>query len=113
MDWNLWEAIIRVLVSLPIICLAAWLFIKYGLSRSYPSNYGSLRVMEQVHLTPKASMSIVKVEEQYLLVSATEHQVTVIRAIDGYQPPEPRTFPIPLNDSLKRFRAGRGRRHES
>lgn len=110
MDWNLWEAIIRVVISLPIICLAAWLFIKYGLSRSHPSNYGSLKVMEQVHLTPKASMSIVKVEEQYLLVSATDHQVTVIRTMDGYQPSESRTFQIPLNDGLKRFMAGRGRK---
>lgn len=113
MNWNLWEAVIRIAVSLPIICLAAYLFIKYGLTRSHPGNYGNLRVIEQVQLTPRASISIVKVEEQYLLVSSTDSRVVVIREMEGYQPPVARELHIPLNDGLKRFLAGRGRRYES
>lgn len=113
MNWNLWEAILRIAVSLPLICLAAYLFIRYGLSRSYPRTVGSLRVMEQIHLTPKASLSIVRVAEQYLLVSATDSQVTVIRAMDDYQPPEPAKLPMTVADSLKRFWPGRGNRHGS
>lgn len=116
MNWNLWEAVIRIAVSLPIICLAAYLFIKYGLARSHPTNYGNLRVVEQIKLTPKASISIVRIEDQYLLVSATDSQVSVLKEMDDYQPPEPRSLHLPTNlpyrNGLTRFLAGRGKRNE-
>lgn len=113
MQWNLWEAIIRVLISLSFICLAAYLFIKYGLAKQYPRSRGNLRIMEQVSLTPKASISIVKVEEEYLLVSATDSEVNVIKPVENYQPAESRDVQIQFNESLKRFIAGRGSKHES
>jgi len=111
LDWNLWEAVIRVLISLPIICLAAYLFIKYGLAKQYPRSSGSLRVMEQISLSSKASVSIIKAGDEYLLVSATESQVEVIKPMENYQPLE--TGEFQLDTILKRFQTGRGNKHAS
>jgi flagellar biogenesis protein FliO len=112
LDWNLWEAIIRVVISLPVICLAAYLFIKYGLAKQYPRSRGSLRVMEQINLTPKASVSIIKVENDYLLVSATDSEVSVIKPMENYQPVETREISLQLGENLRRFMVGRGSKHE-
>jgi len=112
LEWNLWEAIVRVVISMSFICLAAFLFIKYGLAKQYPRSRGNLRIMEQVSLTPKASISIVKVEGEYLLVSATDSEVIVIKPMANYQPAESPEIQLLLSDSWKRFLEGRGKKHE-
>jgi flagellar biosynthetic protein FliO len=110
-EWNLWEAIIRVVISLPIICLAAYLFIKFGLAKKYPHNRGSLRVMEQINLTPRASITIIKVGGEFLLVSATDSEVKVIKPMENYHPEESREIQLQLSENWKRLMAGRGSKH--
>ena len=112
MEWNLWEAVIRVIVCLPIVLLLCYLLIKYGVAKNYSRNRGNLQLLEQVVLLPKATINIVKAGDEYLLVSATEHEVNVIKHMDNYQENEPHEFQYYLNDTIKRFTRGSGSSNE-
>lgn len=103
MEWNLWEAIIRIIVCLPIVVILAFLLIKYGFSKNYLKNRGDLKIIEQVALLPKATINIVKAGDEYLLVSATEQEVIVVKKLDNYQEKETHEFQFYLNDKIKRF----------
>lgn len=109
MEWSLWEAIIRVIVCLPIVLLLAFVLIKYGVAKNYAHNRGNLRLLEQVVLLPKATINIVKVGDEYLLISATEQEINVIKPMENYQEAEPRDLQVNLNDVLKRLLQGKWR----
>ena len=112
MEWNLWEAVIRVIVCLPIVVLLAFLFIKYGALKNYSRSRGNLQLLEQVVLMPKATLNIVKTGDEYLLVSATEQEVKVIKQLDNYKEIETQEFKIYLNDTIRRFTRGSGGSNE-
>lgn len=112
MEWNLWEAVIRIIVYLPIVALLAYLVIKYGVAKNYSRSKGNLRLLEQVVLLPKATINIVKVGEEYLVVSATEQEINVIKHLNDYQENEPPEFQFYLNDTIRRFTRGSGGSNE-
>lgn len=109
MEWSLWEAIIRVIVCLPIVLLLAFVLIKYGVAKNYAHSRGNLRLLEQVVLLPKATINIVKVGDEYLLISATEKGINVIKSIENYQEAEPHDLQLNLNDVLSRLFQGKWR----
>lgn len=112
MEWNLWEAVIRVIVSLPIVVLLAYLLIKYGVAKNYSRTKGNLKLLEQVVLLPKATINVVKVGDEYLVVSATEQEINVIKQLNSYQENEPPEFQFYLNDTIRKFTRGSGGSHE-
>jgi len=112
LEWNLWEAVIRVIVCLPIVLLLAYLLIKYGVAKNYPRNRGNLQLLEQVVLLPKATINIIKAGNEYLLISATEHEINVIKQLEDYQEDEPHEFQFYLNDTFRRFTRGSGGSNE-
>ena len=106
MEPNLWEAFIRIIVCLPIVGLLAYLLIKFGVAKNYSRSRGSLKLLEQVILQPKATLNIVKVGDEYLVLSATEKEIVVIKKLDNYREYEPVEFQSYLGDAMKRFRRG-------
>jgi flagellar biogenesis protein FliO len=103
LEWNLWEAVIRIIVCLPIVGLLAYLLIKFGLAKNYSRAKGNLKLLEQVVLSPKATINIVRAGDEYLLVSATEQEVTVIKQLDDYQENNVNEYQFYLSDTIKRF----------
>ncbi len=108
MDWNSWEIFIRIIVCLPVVAVLAYLAIKYGLAKNYIRTKGNLRIVEQIALLPKATLNIVKAGDEYLLVSATEQNVVVIKELDNYQEKETPEFQHYLNGTLKKLTGKRG-----
>lgn len=106
MDSNLWGALIRTLVCLPIVGILAYLFVKYGFSRNYSRRKGNLVIIEQIVLLPKATLNIVKVGDEYLLLSATEHEINLVKQLDNYQEIETAEFQFHLTDAIKRLSKG-------
>ncbi|MEA4924154.1 MAG: flagellar biosynthetic protein FliO [Syntrophomonadaceae bacterium] len=109
MEWSLWEAIIRIIVCLPLVLLLAYILIKYGVAKNYAHNRGNLRLLEQVVLQPKGTLNIVKAGDEYLLISATEHEINVIKPLENYQEAEPQELQLNLNDTLNRIFQGKWR----
>jgi len=112
LEWNFWEAIIRIIVCLPIVVILAYIFIKYGVAKNYSRTRGNLKLLEQVILLPKATINIVKAGDEYLLVSATEQEITVIKQLDNYQENDEQEFQFYLNNTIKRFTRGSGSSNE-
>ena len=106
MESDLWGAFIRIIVCLPIVGILAYLFIKFGFTRNYSRRKGNLEIVEQITLLPKATISIVKVGNEYLLLSATESEIILVKQLDGYQEIEPPEFQIHLIDAIKKISKG-------
>ena len=106
MGSDLWGAFIRILVCLPIVGILAYLFIKFGFTRNYSRRKGNLEIVEQITLLPKATLNIVKVGDEYLLLSATENEIILIKQLDNYQKIEPTEFQFHLTDAIKRISKG-------
>lgn len=108
MEPSLWDAFIRIAVSLPIVALLTYLFIKYGFTRTYTRRQGNLEILEQISLGPRATLNIIKVGSEYLLFSATEKEITLIKQLDDYQKIETADFRNHLRDAVKSLGRGRG-----
>lgn len=91
MDKEILIALIRIIITFPLVAIMAYFFIKYGLAKRMMSNDGRrrMRVVEQVPLGPKASISLVEVGGKYLLISHSENNTCLLKEMDEL--PEPLT----------------------
>ncbi|MGI6452783.1 MAG: flagellar biosynthetic protein FliO [Syntrophomonadaceae bacterium] len=78
------HALLRLLLCLPVVLVLAYLFIKYGLVKSYKGR-GNMQVIDQIALSPRATLNVVKVADDYYLIGATEKQITLIKHLPCYQ----------------------------
>lgn len=106
MESNLWGALIRIIVCLPIVAILAYVFIKFGFTKNYARRKGNLEIKEQIALLPKATLNIVKVGNEYLLLSATEKEIILIKQLDNYQEIETPEFQFHLTDAIKKISKG-------
>ena len=82
-------SLLRILVVLPLVIIAALLFIKYVLAnKTFAFQRGYMQVMEQIGIGNKATLIVVKVGEEYFLYSVTESQVQKIEKLLDYVPPQ-------------------------
>jgi len=89
MDKELLAALIRTIVLLPLICVLAYLTVRFGLGRSrHLAAYGAgkrIRVLEQVSMGPKCGLTLTQVGDKYLLFAHQENCIILVREMD--QPP--------------------------
>lgn len=90
MEGDLWKAVVRVIIFLPIVVLLAYWSIKLGASRGqWWQDSGSMRVVDRLLLGPKAGLCIVKVGEEYYLIGFSEAGVNLLKELPDYQEPVP------------------------
>ncbi len=86
MDREMLLALVRILVLLPLVCILAYLTVRFGLGRvkSWPVPGGRkrMRVLEQVSLGPKAGLSLVQVGEKYMLFAHQEGSILLVKEMD-------------------------------
>ena len=89
MNAELITAIIRIIITLPLVAALAYFLIRYGLSRKsiIPGGKRRMRLIEQVPLGPKTSLSMVEVGGRYILIGHSENGFTVIKEMEDL--PEP------------------------
>ena len=63
-----------------------------------------MEIIEQIALTPKATLNIVKVGDEYLLLSATEKEINLIKQLDEYHENETVEFQYHLTDAIKKIK---------
>ncbi|HBX23694.1 MAG TPA: flagellar biosynthetic protein FliO [Desulfotomaculum sp.] len=90
MDKELLAALIRIIILLPLICVLAYLTVRFGLGRSkHLAAYGAgkrMRVLEQVSMGPKCGLTLTQVGDRYMLFAHQENCIILVREMD--QPPE-------------------------
>ena len=89
MEGDLWKALLRLFLFLPLVLLLAYFSIRIGASRSQLwRGSHSMQIMERVALGPKAGLCIVKVGQQYYLIGVSEQRVELLKELPHYQEPE-------------------------
>lgn len=88
---NLFWAVVRLLVCLPLVVGLMYLLLRFGLYRRFlPVRAGRyVRVVEQVPLGPKTVVSLVKVCDRCYLLGHGEGTVTILKEINETFPEEP------------------------
>ena len=84
MEWDFWGALLRLIICLPVVVILIYAVIKYGLARNYYRKQGSLQVLEQVFLSPKTRIAIIKVADEYLLIGCSEKDIVLLKQLDAY-----------------------------
>lgn len=86
MDRELLGALARMIILLPLVCVLAYLTVRFGFGRTRKFNpYGAgkrMRVLEQVSMGPKCGLSLVQVGNRYLLFAHQEHTIVLVRESD-------------------------------
>ncbi len=96
LEFNFLKALIRVVIFLPLVLLAAYFFIRLVLfPKSFTAQKGQMQVMEQLGVSGKASLVIVRVEQNYYLLGVTEQQVSILEKLDNYQPQPKEAMDMP------------------
>lgn len=117
MDWELWKAIIRLAIFLPLVMFLAFWAVRYGLGYRYGrmSHSRQMKLLEQIAIGPKSYLSIVKVAGHYYLIATGEGGTRLLQELEGYRGDEESggemaEIPWPVNrwlDWIARFRDGR------
>ncbi|NLC77284.1 MAG: flagellar biosynthetic protein FliO [Clostridia bacterium] len=85
MERELWTAVLRIVIFLPLVLLLAYFSIKVGASRGQMwTGSGNLRLVERIALGPKAGLCIVKVGQEYYLIGVSEQKVELLKELPHY-----------------------------
>jgi flagellar biogenesis protein FliO len=90
MESNLWEALIRIIVCLPIVWILTYAFMKFEMKENYSG----------LVLPPKATYNIVLVGNEYLFLRATEKEMNLIKQFNNYQNNETAKIQSRLADAV-------------
>jgi len=83
MSSDLVWAMVRVLVALPLVLGLAYLVLKYGIARRYVITTGNrrMRLVEQLPLGPKTTLSLVALGEAYFLLAHQDGSITLVKEL--------------------------------
>ncbi|NMA51851.1 MAG: FliO/MopB family protein [Peptococcaceae bacterium] len=90
MSSDLTQAVVRLLVSLPIVLALIYLVLKYGLARRYMvvKGNGRMKLLEQLPLGPKTTLSLVAFGGKYYLLAHQENTISLVKELDELPEPE-------------------------
>jgi len=90
MSSDLIWAVVRLLVALPLVLGLAYLVLKYGLARRYviTSGYRRMKLMEQLPLGPKTTLSLVGLGGRYYLLAHQENSISLVKELNELPEPE-------------------------
>lgn len=78
------EMLVGSLVVLGLVCLVAWVVVRFGVRRLWsPRAGGVLDVVARVPLEPRRSLYVVEVGGKTLLVGTSEMGLSVLSELDG------------------------------
>ncbi|MDD4334568.1 MAG: flagellar biosynthetic protein FliO [Desulfotomaculaceae bacterium] len=83
MNSDLVWAMVRMLVTLPIVLGLIYLVLKYGLARRYVTTNGQrrMKLVEQLPLGPKSALSLVTLGGVYYLLAHQENSVSLVKEL--------------------------------
>ena len=85
MDKEMIAALVRLIIILPVICVLAYLTVKYGFAQARGGSFTGkkrMRLLEQTSLGPKSGLSLVQVGGKYLLLAHQEGSIIVVSEMD-------------------------------
>lgn len=93
---SFFDALIRLVIFLPLVALLAYVSLKYGLGRMQQSTgISHMQIIDKISLGPKSGLFVVKVAEQYFLLAVSETQIQILKELPEY----PQIQPLSCTDS--------------
>lgn len=79
----MWIAFFKLMISLTVLLF----LIYYGYSHlqktfKIPVHRSRMKVIDQVKVSPKVTLSVVKIESNYLLIGSSDQQCTLLKELD-------------------------------
>lgn len=83
-------AMVRMLVTLPIVLGLVYLVLKYGLARRYVTASGQrrMKLVEQLPLGPKSTLSLVTLGGVYYLLAHQDNSISLVKELDELPEPD-------------------------
>lgn len=83
MSSDLVWAMVRMLVTLPLVLGLVYLVLKYGLARRYvtASGHRRMKLVEQLPLGPKSTLSLVTLGGVYYLLAHQENSISLVKEL--------------------------------
>jgi flagellar biogenesis protein FliO len=90
MSSDLVWAMVRMLVTLPLVLGLVYLVLKYGLARRYvtASGYRRMKLVEQLPLGPKSTLSLVTLGGVYYLLAHQENSISLVKELGELPEPD-------------------------
>lgn len=81
---ELWGALLRLLICLPLVLLLAYVVLRMGVARRSLTSEGvrRMRIVEQLPLGPKTAIVLLEVGERCYLLGVHEHGVNLLKEYD-------------------------------
>ncbi|MBN2055712.1 flagellar biosynthetic protein FliO [bacterium] len=105
-SWDLGFQLARVLISLGIVCILAFVVLKFILPRMVRGTRrpGGMKVIETLRISPRGTIHAVRLPDRVLLVGATDQGLTALAELPDW-PLEPHTEPA-YRSSFSSFLTG-------
>lgn len=83
MSGDLIWAVVRMLLALPVVLGLIYLVLKYGLARRYvtPAGRCRMKLVEQLPLGPKSTLSLVTLGGVYYLLAHQENSISLVKEL--------------------------------
>lgn len=83
MSGDLVWALVRLLVTLPLVLGLTYLVLKFGLSRRYMAGSGNrrMKMVEQLPLGPKTTLSLITLGRDYYLFAHQDNSVSLVKEL--------------------------------
>jgi len=85
MDKEIINALVRIIILLPLICGLAYLTVKFGYGRTkMPFIQASrrMRILERLSLGPKSGLTLAQVGKKYILLAHQEGSIILVKEMD-------------------------------
>lgn len=80
----MWVSFLKLVIVFPVVIALLLVCLKWmqNQSNGFQSNK-KMKIMEQIRLSPKTNLSIVKVANEYLLIACNDEQIEVISKLSA------------------------------
>lgn len=76
----MWAYLLKLMIAIPVLGTAFWAFMKWTQqSALFTPKNTNLSIKECLRVSPKATLQVIQVGNQYLLISVTEQQINVLK----------------------------------
>jgi len=87
---ELFAAVLRLLIFLPLVAALAYFSLKYGLGKKWQfQGAGSIKVLDRVTLNAKSHLYLVEAGGKYFILASGEQGVYLITELSDWRPPDP------------------------
>lgn len=82
----MWVSFLKLIIVFPIVITLLMICLKWMQKQSFATSPNKkMKIMEQIRLSPKTNLSIVKVADEYLVIACNDEQIEVISKLTAAQ----------------------------